>query len=103
MNAEETQVIWFGSREQLAKVDIVELQLLSANVQFSTTVSNLEVHLDSQLTMRDHVTATCCSCFFLLKQLRAIRSSLTTDAAKMLAQVFVGGRLDYCNSLLYSD
>ena len=39
--------------------------------------------------------------FFQLRQLRAIRSSLTTDAAKTLAQAFVGGRLDYCNSLLY--
>ena len=101
MNAEKTQVIWIGSRQQLAKVDIEELQLLSANVHFSTTVSNLGVHFDSQLTMRDHVTATCRSCFFQLRQLRAIRSSLTTDAAKTLAQAFVGGRLDYCNSLLY--
>ena len=101
MNAEKTQVIWIGSRQQLAKVDIVELKLLSANVHFSTTVSNLGVHFDSQLTMRDHVTATCCSCFFQLRQLRVIRSSLTTDAAKTLAQAFVGGRLDYCNSLLY--
>ena len=75
--------------------------LLSANVHFSTTVSSFGVHFDSQLTMRDHVTATCRSCFFQLRQLRAIRSSLTTDAAKTLAQAFVGGRLDYCNSLLY--
>ena len=42
MNVEKTQVIWIGSRQQLAKVDIVELQLLSANVHFSTTVSTLE-------------------------------------------------------------
>ena len=63
MNAEKTQVIWIGSRQQLAKVDIEELQLLSANVNFSTTVSNLGVHFDSQLTMWDHVTATCRSCF----------------------------------------
>ena len=41
------------------------------------------------------------SCFFQLSQLRTIRSSLTTDAAKTLAQAFVGGRLDYCNSILY--
>ena len=75
--------------------------MLSGNVHFSTTVSNLGVHFDSQLTMRDHVTATCRSCFFQLRQLRAIRSSLMTDAAKTLAQAFVGGRLEYCNSLLY--
>ena len=101
MNAEKTQVIWIGSRQQLAKVDIKEFQLLSANILFSTTVSNLGVHLDSQLTMQDHVAAMCRSCFFQLRQLRTIRSSLTTDAAKTLAQAFVGGRLDYCNSLLY--
>ena len=29
------------------------------------------------------------------------KSSLTTDAAKTLAPAFVGGRLDYCNCLLY--
>ena len=33
--------------------------------------------------------------------LKHSRSSLTTDAAKTLAQAFVGGQLDYCNSLLY--
>ena len=47
------------------------------------------------------MAAMCRSCFFQLRQLRTIRSSLTTDAAKTLAQAFVGGRLDYCNSLLY--
>ena len=36
--------------------------------------------------------------FFQLRQLRAIRSTLTTDSTKTLAQAFVGGRLDYCNS-----
>ena len=101
MNADKTQVIWIGSRQQLAKVDIKEFQLLSANILFSTTVSNLGVHLDSQLTMQDHVAAMCRSCFFQSRQLRTIWSSLTTDAAKTLAQAFVGGRLDYCNSLLY--
>ena len=47
------------------------------------------------------MTATCRSCSFQLKPIRVIRSSLATDAAKTLAQAFVGGRLDYCNSLLY--
>ena len=84
MNAEKTRVIWIGSRLQLVKVNIEELQLLSVNFHFSTTVSNVGVHFDSQLTMRDHVTATCSSCLFQLRQLRAIRSSLTTGAAKTL-------------------
>ena len=50
-------MIWIGSRQQLAKVDVKEFQLLSANILFSTIVSNLGVHPDSQLTMQNHVAA----------------------------------------------
>jgi len=100
LNAEKTQVIWIGSRQQLEKVDITELQFGSAAIRFSTSVSNLGVTVDSQLTMADHVAALCRSCFFQLRQLRTIRSSLTTDAAKTLVHAFVSSRLDYCNSLL---
>jgi hypothetical protein len=37
---------------------------------------------------------------FQLRQLRAVRHSLSTDAAKTLVSAFISSRLDYCNSLL---
>jgi hypothetical protein len=100
LNTEKTQAIWVGTRQQLNKVDIMELQLGSSTVRFSDTVSDLGVMVDSQLTMADHVAAVCRSCFFQLRQLRTIRSSLTIDATKTLVNAFVSSRLDYCNSLL---
>jgi hypothetical protein len=39
--------------------------------------------------------------FLQLRQLRVIRQSLTTDAARTLVHTFISNRLDYCNSLLY--
>ena len=51
--------------------------------------------------MKDHVSALCLSCFWQLRQLRLVRSSLTSDTAKSLVHAFVSSRLDYCNSLLY--
>jgi hypothetical protein len=99
LNAEKTQVIWIGSRQQLDKVDISELQLQSAIVQFTDTVSDLGVMVDSQLNMSAHVTAVSRSCMFQLRQLRAVSHSLSTDAAKTLVSAFIGSRLDYCNSL----
>jgi len=54
-------------------------------VQFVETLKLLGVTLDS----RTHVPYTC------------ITSLLTTDDAKMTASAIIGGRLDYCNSLLY--
>jgi hypothetical protein len=100
LNAEKTQVIWIGTRQQLAKVDIDQLHLMSANVTFSTTVSNLGVMIDRQLSMADQVAALCRSCFFQLRQLRTVRCSLTADALATLIHAFISSRLDYCNSLL---
>ena len=100
LNAEKTQVIWIGTRQQLAKVDIDQLHLMSANVTFSTTVSNLGVMIDRQLSMADQVAALCRSCFFQLRQLRTVKCSLTADALATLIHAFISSRLDYCNSLL---
>jgi len=58
MNAEKTQLIWLGTKQQLDKLSITELSLLSANVT-SSTVYDLGFLLDSQLTMKDHVLALC--------------------------------------------
>ena len=43
---------------------ITELSLLSARVQLSTTVSDLGVLVDGQLSMADHVASLRRSCFF---------------------------------------
>ena len=100
MNAEKTQVIWLGTRQQLAKVDIADPQLLSTSVYISTTTVDLGFTLDSALTMSNHVAAVCRSCFFQLRQLRAVWKSLSREATEILIHSFVSGRLDYCNSLL---
>jgi len=57
MNADKTQLIWLGKRQQLDKLTTIELDLLSARVSFSTTVFDLGVLVDSQLSMSDHVAS----------------------------------------------
>ena len=101
MNAAKTHLIWLGTKQQLDKLSVTELSLLSARATFSSTVYDLGFLLDSQLTMKDHVSALCRSCFWQLRQLRLVRSSLTSDTAKTLLHAFISSRLDYCNSLLY--
>jgi len=64
-------------------------------------VSNLSVLIDCQLSMVSHVASLCQSCFFQLRQLRLVRSSLTSEAAKTLVHGLVSSHLDYCNGLLY--
>jgi len=52
--------------------------------------------------MSNFVALLCQSCFFQLRQLRQVTSSLSEEATKTLAHAFISSRLDYCNSLLYT-
>jgi len=51
--------------------------------------------------MSDHVASLCRACFFQLRHLRQVRSSLTVETTKTLVHAFISSRLDYCNILLY--
>ena len=98
LNADKTQVIWVGTRQQLDKIHITELQLQSAIVQFADTVSDLGVVVDSQLNMSAHVTAVSRSCLFQLRQLRTVRHSLSMDAAKTLVSAFISQRNEWSDN-----
>ena len=77
LNADKTQIIWIGSRQQLAKFDHTDVTLHSTTVTPLTTVADLGVHVDNQLTMTAHVTHLSRSCFYQLRQLRSIRRFIT--------------------------
>jgi len=68
----------------------------------SSTVRDLEVTIDSRLTIADAdlVTVVCRACCFQLRQLQVVVQSLTSEAAKSLVHAFISCRLDYCNALL---
>jgi len=91
---------WLGTRQQLDKVRVQTLTLSNATVLLAAVVHDLDVLLDSQLTMSDHVAAVSRSCFFYMWQLRLIKQSLTPEATKTLVYAVVNSRLDYCNSLV---
>jgi len=40
-------------------------------------------------------------CFYHLRQIRAVRKSLTTESVKTLVHALIASRLDYCNSVFY--
>jgi len=50
-NPTKTQVMWLGSEQQRAKVNILEVLVVSARIDVSEIVCNLGVIVDSQLTL----------------------------------------------------
>ena len=101
LNADKTQFIWLGTRQQLQKVDSNRIQLGSDVVKLQTTVNNLGVTIDNHLSMKEHVQRICRSSFYQLRQIRTVRTSLTRAACESLVHAFVSSRLDYCNSMLF--
>jgi len=97
LNASKTQVVWLGSRHNLDRVTVSEVQVLTSTVR---VVSSARVVIDSRLTMADYVASVCLSAYYRLRQIRPTVQSLTPDGSKTLVQAFISGRLDYCNSLL---
>ncbi len=76
------------------------IQLGSSTITPSTSVRNLGVIFDDQLTFEEHIAKTARSCRFALHNIRNIRPFLTEHAGQLLVQALVISRLDYCNALL---
>jgi len=101
LNPTKTEVVWLGASQQVSRINISDISMLSTTIKVADSARDLDVILDADLTMSAHATALCRSEFFQLRQLRPFVRSLTTEAAKTLVQAFISCRLDYCNSLLY--
>ena len=100
LNPDKTQFIMLGSRKQLAKVNCDSIRLGNVDIPFWPKINCLGVILDAELTMVRHIREITGRCLYQLRQIRAIRKSLTVETVKLLIQEFVNSRLDYCNSVL---
>ena len=66
---------------------------------FSSSVRDLGVTLDSNLTFSEHLLNLTRSCYYHLRRLRAIRRSVSS-VFTAIVHAFICCRIDYCNSLL---
>jgi len=102
LNRDKTQVIWLGTRQQLAKLHMADIQMQKCLLRPSKVVNNLGCHMDTNLTITNHIAKVSQCCFFQLRQIRK-NSSLYYSCGCQYTSVhaFISSRLDYCNSPLY--
>src|SRR6218665_1673476 len=99
LNPTKTQFIWFGPHQQLTKIDLGSLAIKCPHFTFSSSVRDLGVTLDHELTFVRHINILCRSCYYQLRQLRVVSRSLSPAAASTLVHAFVVSRLDYCSAI----
>ncbi len=98
LNLSKTELLVFPATPTLQRD--FNIQLGSSTTTPSSSVRNLGVIFDDQLTFKEHIAKTARSCRFALHNIRKIRPFLTQHAAQLLVQALVISRLDYCNALL---
>ena len=81
------------------KTEFILLSIGGSCVSPSSSVRNLGVILDSELSMQPQISSVCKSAYFHLRNIARIRKYLTESAARSLVHAFVTSRIDYCNSL----
>ena len=92
-------MIWFGTRQQLVKIDYAVLAEKFPSYAFSTSVRNRDDTLDSSLSFTDHISNLTRFCYYHLRRLKAILRSVSSLVFTCIVHAFICSRIDYCNSL----
>ena len=66
----------------------------------AAVVLDLRIYIDSDVSMRSHVTKTVSICLAVLHQLRNIRRSVARSVFQSLVSLLILSRLDYGNATL---
>ena len=100
LNPAKTEVLWCSSSRRQHQIPTEPVRIGTANISPVSSVRDLGVHIDSDVTLRTHVIATVRSCFAALRQIRSVRRSLSPQALLTLVRALVISKVDYCNSIL---
>lgn len=101
LNDSKTEVIVFGSRQNLAKLSPVKLTIGEAVVEEVDNVRNLGAILDKTLSMKNHINKLCQSAWLHLRKIKQIKSYLDPKSLETLIHSYITSKLDFMNSLLY--
>ena len=100
LNTSKTEAIQIGNPHQVQSSLITTISFSGQDIPLSTTVTNLGVKLDPQLTFANHIKHLYKTCFFHIKNISKLRPFLSFSDAEKLVHALISSRLDYCNSLL---
>ena len=100
LNSTKTEILWSATSRRLHQLPQTPLRVGTDFVTPSVVVRDLGILLDSDMSMRSHVSRTVSTCFAVLRQLRSIRRSVPRSVVQSLVTSLVLSRLDYGNATL---
>ena len=95
LNSSQTEAILVGTLHKLRSSPITDITFSGQNISLSTSVTNLGVKMDPQLTFDTHIKHLCKTSFYHLRNITKLCPTLTLTDAEKLFHVFVSSRMDY--------
>jgi len=100
LNTSKTEVLWCATNWRQHQIPHEPTRVGNDTVQSASSVRDLGTYLDSEASMKTHVSKTVSCCFNVLRQIRSIRRSVTRPVLQSLVVSLVSSRLDYSNATL---
>ena len=100
LNTVKTEALWCATRRRRYDIPRKPTRVGTDFVQSARSVRDLGIYLDSDASMKAHVSRTVSNCFNVLRQIRSIRRSVTRPVLQSLVVSLVLSRLDYGNAAL---
>ncbi len=97
LNTEKTEVLIIEPKNHTSNNLEHCLTLDGCSLDSSSSVRNLGVLFDSNLSFDSHISSICKTAFFHLKNISKLRPMLSISNAEMLIHAFMTSRLNYCN------
>jgi len=72
LNTTKTEVMWCASSRRMCQVPAVPLHIGADSITPVSSVRDLGVYLDSDLSIKTHISRTVSSCFGVLRQIRSV-------------------------------
>lgn len=100
LNTAKTEVLWCASSRKQRYIPSVAVRVGNDTVSTASSVRDLGIYIDSDVSMKTHIARTVSACFSTLRQLRSIRQSVSRSVLISLVVSLVLTRLDYGNASL---
>ncbi|KAI5106566.1 hypothetical protein C0J45_4263, partial [Silurus meridionalis] len=93
-------ILLIGPKTSIQKLQHLNLHLDGCSVTTCSTVKDLGVILDSNLSFKYYINQVTKTAFFHLRNISKLRKMLSISDAEKLVHAFMTSRIDYCNALL---
>ena len=100
LNGDKTEILVVSAAHRPSP-SVGKINISGFDISPTSSARNIGVIFDDKLSLEDHITSICRSCFFHIHNIWKIRKHLSQKSCEILVHALVSSRLDFCNSLLY--